>query len=811
MRTSLFCLLLACISVAAPGAATGAGSISGKVVDDSGKPVRFASILLMHASDSGLVKTELTNEQGEYLLTPVTGGTFIIKVALSGYTTFISDKFIVANNSIPRPDITIKQKSTELNEVSVRAQKPFIEVRPDMLVVNVENSIVSAGSSVMDVLARSPGVNVDQDDNISLKGKSGVNVMIDGKIQPISGDELANLLKSMPAASIDKIELISNPSARYDAAGTAGIINIRTKKDQRMGFNGSVHGSYGQSIYHSQTGGINLNYRNKKINAWASYNYYYREGLNDVFFYRQFYNAGILTGAYDQHNYTTVPNASHTALAGIDYMLSPKTTIGLSVKGQNTSRRTKGFYYSKVLDSVSAERSYFTTDNVSSGQWYNYVPNLHLKHSFDTGGRELTADLDYGRYWNHNNQDFITNYYLPDGSATQAPYLLHGIVSGITQIRGVKADYASPLPGNAHLDAGIKSSYTTADNQPAFYDRSTDGNVYDSSKSDHFAYTENINAAYINASKELKKTSIQLGLRAEQTIATGTEKTTGSSFHRDYTQLFPNVALQQHLNADNDLGISLSRRIERPNYQQLNPFKFFVDPSTYKEGNPYLNPSLTYNAELSYVYKQRLITTVYYSRINDVITDLVIPADINTHVAKQTEVNLGLVEYYGISGSYNIQVTKWWNTVNNVNAYYNKYNAFLVNTPLKNGLVSYDLHSTNSIILPANWSAEVTLYYQSLQEYGYLNIRPTWSLSTGIQKNLFDKKMTVRLNAADIFYTGYNNAYSDFTDYSLSFIAKHDNRQVSISLTYRFGNKAIQATRHKAGAEEEERRAEANS
>lgn len=768
--------------------------------------------MLLHRGDSTMVKTELSGQDGTYIFSGIQDGEYVVKVTFAGYATVTGAPLTIAGADKNIPDISLATQSSELKEVAIRAQKPFIEVRPDMLVVNTENSIVSAGSSVMDVLARSPGVRVDQDDNISLKGKAGVNVMVDDKIQPLSAEELANMLKSMPAASVDKIELISNPSSRYDAAGTAGIINIRTKKDQRMGLNGSVHGSFGQGIYHGETAGLNFNYRNKKVNAYCNYNYYYREGLNDVYFFRQFYTSGILQGIYDQHNYTTAPSESHTASCGVDYFTGPKTTLGISVKAQSTHRQTKGFYYSKVLDPVFTEQSYFTTINFSDAHWNNYVPNLHLKHTFDSTGRELTADVDYGRYWNYYNQDFITGYFLPNDSATQSPYKLHAVIAGITQVRSAKTDYSGNIKWGVHLDAGLKSSYVTADNHPEFYDRSNGGNKYDSSKSDHFVYTENINAAYLNTNKEWKKWSLQLGLRAEQTIATGTEKITGSSFTRNYTQLFPSFAAQRHLNASNDVGISMSRRIERPNYQQLNPFKFYVDPSTYKEGNPYLNPTLTYNAELSYVYKQRLITTVYYSHINNIITDLVLPADIATHVAKQTEVNLNLVQYYGLIGSYNIPITKWWNSVNNINVYYYKYDAFLANTPLTTGQVSYDIHTTNSIILPANWSAEVSVYYQSSLAYGFLNILPQLNVSAGIQKNLFDKKMTIRLNAADIFYTSYHRGYSDFTDYSLSFTARHDNRQTTLSLTYRFGNRSVQATgRHKAGAEEEERRAESNS
>ncbi len=784
------------------------GNISGTVKDDMGKPLPFASVLLLHAGDSAMVKTELTNDKGEYSLGPVANGQYYLKVLLLGYETGFSDKVTLSDKPVPMPDIVLKQNETNLKEVTVSAQKPFIEVHPDMLIVNVENSLVSTGSSVLDVLQRSPGVTVDQDDNISLKGKQGVNVMIDGRIVPVSAADLANMLKSMPANTIDKIELISNPSAKYDAAGTAGIINIKTKKDSKMGLNGSLNGGYGQGIYAKENAGFSLNYRKNKLDVYASYNANYRTGFSHVDWDRKFYSGGIYTGAYVQDNYSVLTFHTNVVSAGADYNISSKTSVGVSVSGENYHLGTKGYYAAKVYGPGNEIDSFFATNNTSGGNWNNYAPNVHLKHTFDSSGKELTIDGDYARYWNINTQDFTTDYSLPGGAESKPPYVLHADIAGLTQIRSMKADYVNPLKNDSRFEAGIKTSFVTADNEPKFFDRSGGGNVLDATKSDHFVYNENINAGYINASRSWTKWSTQLGLRAEQTIVNGVEKITGQSFDKNYLQLFPSLAVQRHVNAENDLGITLSRRIERPGYSDLNPYKFFVDPSTYKTGNQFLVPALTYAAELSHTYKQRFITTLSYSVTSNVITEVIKPDTAGDRVTIQTKDNLAIMRYFGLSGSYTIPLSKWWTNTTNSNAYYAEYEGNLSNTNLKAGKPTFDIYTSNKFTLPKDWSAELTVFYQAAQLYGFLNLTPISMFNLGIQKNMFDKRLTIRASANDIFWHGNLNGSSFYTNYTEFFTAVHDTRQVSVAVTYRFGKKTVAPLRkHSGGAEEEKKRA----
>ncbi|MCF8448824.1 MAG: TonB-dependent receptor [Taibaiella sp.] len=816
MHTRFFRSVLLSVLLLLPSAAILAGGISGRVTDDAGKPVIFASVLLLGSSDSALVKTELTNEKGEYHLTPVDDGTYLLKVNIIGYIAYTSAQVVLAANDITMPDIMLLQKNTELKEVAVRAQKPFIEVHADKLVVNVESSIVNAGSTAMDVLSRSPGVTVDNNDRISLKGRQGITVMINGKIQPISGQDLANMLKSMPSNNVESIELISNPSARYDAAGTGGIINIKLKRDKKMGLNGSVNATYAQGVYGKANAGLNMNYRNKKVNLFANYNHSDREGFNHLTLDRNFYDNGVFAGAYDQNNHYLYDIVTDMGGLGMDYNLSSKTTVGFALSGEATSFLRTGYNYSVITDSATQlPLSHFVTDNKSPNRWSNGTANINLRHTFDSSGKTLSVDADYATYPGSGNQEFTTTYFtdFPDGTSVPSgvpAVKLNGDLKGHTQIRSLKADYAMPLPNGVKMEAGAKTSLVTSDHDLLFFNELNGMSIPDSQRTNHFIYKEHINAAYLNFNKDWDKWSTQLGLRTEQTIASGdaTWPTGDSSFTRNYAQLFPSFAVQRHINPANDLGVTLSRRIERPNYEQLNPSTYYLDPTTYKTGDPYLMPALSYAAELSYTYKQKFITNLNYTRTFMPITEVIQPSLTERKVTIQTQKNLTSMSYYGINGSYQFRFYKWWSNTTNVNVYYAQYTGNIAGTGLNNGRATFDANTSNSFILPANWSAELSGFYQAPQLYGYMLVKPTWMLNLGIQKNLFDKRATARINATDIFWRGYPRATSTYTDYRESFIAKRDTRQVAISFTYRFGKRTLPPSmRHRGGAEDEKRRA----
>ncbi|MEZ5017186.1 MAG: outer membrane beta-barrel protein [Flavipsychrobacter sp.] len=782
-----------------------AHNITGVVTDDDGKEIVAASVLLI-TDKKELVSSTLSDETGAFNLNNVQEGSYQLKVTMIGYNEY--SKAIVVSKSVDVGALVMKRKNKAMKEVTVRGTKPLIEVFADKLVVNVENSIVNSGATALEVLSRSPYVNVDNNDNISVKGKQGVTVMVDGKQMVLSGTDLANMLKSMPSNTISKIEIISNPGAKYDAAGTAGIINIKTKRDKRLGMNGSANASYAQGVYPKASIGFNLNYRTKKISSYVSYNYASRAFFNHLVLDRRFYdNNDVAQFSYMQDNFTKGTSLNHVGSMGIDYTLSKKTTVGISGTVGTNGFSPKANNHSSALDGNKNTLYRFITTGNHRQDYYNYSANANLRHNFDDKGQQLSVDVDYARYWNESNQNFETVYLSPNGASYQPNYYMRSDLVGLTQIRSFKTDYSLPLKNKAAFEAGIKTSYVTSNNRPLFYEKTTGDFLLDVKRSNHFIYRENINAGYLNLNKKWDKWSTQIGLRVEHTNIEAEQVTLDSTFKRNYTQLFPSVAVQRTISKKHDLGVTLSRRIQRPNYQQLNPFKFFIDNTTYREGYPYLNPALTYSVEASHIFKKKFVTSIGYSVTTNNITQVIQPSETEDSVTVQTDKNLATMHYYGLTGAYPFQITKWWSNVSNISLYYLHYQGFLANTNLSNGTPAFTVSSNNNFTLPMGFRAELGFWYQAKQVYGFMELEPMWMLNAGLQKQVFKNKGTIRLNVNDLFWKGLPRATSTYNAYQEDFVVKRESRQVSITFSYRFGKQTVPQTRkRKGGATDEMKR-----
>jgi hypothetical protein len=785
--------------------------IAGEIKDAAGSPVEAATVNLLRAADSSLLKIELSDAAGHFEFSDLQPNRFLLAVTALGHEKWIGNPF-TANESGPRvdlPTIVLAAHSIELAAATVTAKKPFIERRNDRTILNVENSILATGSSALDILERAPGVVVSQNDAISLRGRSGVIVMIDGKPNPMSGADLANFLRTLPSNSIDRIELITNPSAKYDAAGNAGIIDIRLKKDKNLGTNGSFSSNYGQGVYPKAGVGLMLNHRTKRINTFGSYNYNYRKGMNDLRLYRSFFEDGQRAGAYNQRNYLTIPFNTHSARAGADFFPNKKTVIGVVASGTINHFNPRAQNTSAVEGADHVVESYFGTSNQSKDRWFSGAANANFKHSFDEKGHELTADLDFAQFGNETEQLFTTVYTGLNDEKLRPDYLLFGHLQGNLKIRSLKADYVLPLPGKAKLEAGLKTSIVDADNELQFFDRSIPGtSVYDSTISNHFIYQENINAAYLNYNQEWAKFSLQAGLRAENTNAKGTQLVNGQNFDRHYTNLFPSVFMSYKFSETYEAGLNFSRRLDRPSYQQLNPFKKFLDPSTFSAGNPYLNPQFTWAAEWTQTFWQKLNLALAVSRTTDNITQVIAPVGGADRVTIQTDSNLTTVDYASATLNYNFEITKWWSTINNFNAWIGQYSGNLANTALSDGNLVAHFFTTHNFKLDQDWSAELSFNYKTREIYGFMDLNPMWGLGAGIQKSMFNRRGTLKLAVTDIFWQNLPSAIIRFNDYVETFEVFRETRVATLSFNYRFGSQQVpQARRRQGGAEEEKRRA----
>ncbi len=793
------------------------GKISLKVLNQQQQPIENATAELLRSKDSSLVKTALSDKSGLAEFENIPFGSYFIKTSLVNYEKKISSTVLLSaeQSLLTVADAVLQPSATQLKGIEVTGRKPFIQRMSDRIVVNVDNSVVNAGSSAFDVLERSPGILIDANDNISMRGRAGVIIMIDGKPSPMSGADLVNYLRSLPSNAIERIDLITNPSSKYDAAGNAGIIDIRMKKDQRYGTNGSVTAGYGQGVYPKANAGINFNHRNKAMNLFGGYNYAYRMNLNHLLLDRNFFSNGQFTGKDEKDNYTKIPLELNTLRLGADFFPSKKTIIGFVVNSNINSVRPFNNNNSVVIDQSKQPIFKFNTQTRNRHKNKNAVANFNLKHTFDSTGKELTADLDLGYFDSNNFSSVNTQYYQLNGTPLQPDYNLDSYQKGNLKLATVKADYVNPLKRKARLEAGFKTSFVKTDNDARFYDMSSGTPEDDVNKTNHFYYDENINAAYLNYKKEYKKIDFQIGLRAENTNVKTKQIKGNINWDSSYTQLFPSAFLNYKLKENQTIGVSVSRRIDRPNYSQLNPFLFLIDVTTYSTGNPSLLPQFTWSYELNYTVKNINFTLGYshtknnqnivITRFKDVFPN--IPSDDNVTV--QIPVNLSSSDYVGLTVAAPVRINSWWNMMNNANIFYNHFNGNLAGTALNNGKMVASLSTNQTFTLKKGWTAEMNANYNSGGQYGFMVTRPQWGIGVGVQKSLWKGKGQVRFNITDIFWTNLPRATITYNNYIEYWRAYRETRVANLSFTYRFGNNKVQQARRRAlGSEEERQRAQ---
>lgn len=777
-------------------------TISGRVVSDKNEPVADA-IVSLFTTDGKIVKTESSDEKGDFIFSNVNTGSYQIKIAVNGKQRYSGEMF-TANENWVVGTMTLLPDTQNLEEVVVVKAKPYIERQDGKIILNVESSIGSTGSSAFEVLEKAPSVNVDQNDNVSLRGK-GVIVQIDGKNTPMSGTTLANYLRGIPSNAVEKIEFITNPGAKYDAAG-ASIINIKMKKDRKRGTNGTFSAMAGQGKYPRGNTSLNLNHRNKDVNIFGNYSFGYSEWFNDLNLDRSFFNEGVFTGRYDQINSLKMNFRNHMLRGGADWAINKKHTIGIIANGVSNKFNPTGRNLSDVFDENNQLIERFVSWKRSRDNHHNFSVNLNHKFTLDTLGTELTTDFDFANYGNITRQNFQTKYFDPNNIETDPEYLLHGDLSGNLNLYSLKSDFVKTLSNKVKFETGIKSSYVTTDNNVAFYDVSTGIPDFDETTSNHFLYTENINAIYVNAAKDIGKWGFHLGFRVENTNITGKQLVDGTSFKNDYTQLFPSAFASYKFNDNNSLELNYSRRITRPSYQQLNPFKYFLDPTTYKVGNPYLDPATTHAIELTHVFKQKIYSTLSFSRTTDNITGVIAPSDEDPMVTVQTDKNLNTADITGLFIVMPLEFTKWWSTNYSFNFYYGSYSGTVAGTTLNNeGNFTYNCNLVNNFKLGNGYSAEVSGNYRGREIYAFMDVDPIWFLNFGMQKKW--KSSSLRLAVTDAFWTNRTTADTTFDNYKEHFKVSRNTRMATLSYTYNFGQNNGQPKKHTGGADDIKQRA----
>ncbi|OSZ77663.1 hypothetical protein CAP36_14960 [Chitinophagaceae bacterium IBVUCB2] len=810
---TLCCLLFVCVLHSA--AQNKNGKVSGSILDASGKSLSSVTVSLLKANDLALVKTAVSNKEGVYEFENIPDGEYIIQASTVGFEKGNSEKIIITPtaNTVQLAALQLVPAAKGLSEVTVTAKRPFIETKIDKTVVNVEASPTNAGATALEVLEKSPGIMVSNDGAISLRGKAGVIVMMDGKPTFLSPTDLANLLKNLPASAIDQIEIMTNPSAKYDASGNSGVINIKTKKGKIAGFNGSIMAGITTSFFESPTGtfyvipksqnSINFNYRKNKINFFGNYNPNVFKGMNNLEINRKKIddNKNVL-GYNDVETQFKFGNNNHTLKLGLDYMADKKNTFGIVVSGFVFSGHPTPTTVTTTADENHQVLSKMVSQTNNRLKFKNFTSNFNYRHQFDSTGRELTADADYITYSNTSKMTLTTDFYNGAGMPTGDPLQLKGHLPSVIEIISLKSDYTHPFKKGGRLEAGVKSSFVKNDNI-VNYERWDGVKWIDDNRSNHFIYDENINAVYLNVNRQVKKWSFQGGLRLENTIAKGYQVKNDSTFKRDFTNLFPSAFISYAADKNSTFTLSYSRRITRPNYQDLNPFIYFLDSLSYRKGNPFLLPQFSHNIELSHSYKGKLITTLNYNNTTNVISQLIKP---DGDLLFLTSDNVAKFRNVGISVTAPVPVTKWWTSNIFLNVFNNHYKGVYENKPLDIAFTSFMINMTQTFTIKQGFTMEMTGFYRA-KGVNQLNIdEPMYVVSFGAQKQVLKGKGTLRVNLRDPFWIQRYKGKTQYDVVDSRIQNRWDNRQVTTSFTYRFGKNGQQnaAPRRRNSASQDE-------
>lgn len=810
MKTLITLLIFSLL--AAGTFAQSAKTISGTVKDIGNEVLPGATVRLLLAYDSTFIKGEITNGSGKFQFAGLESATYLLNITALGQKKFISVPVTISelHPEILLPAIIlIPAKSIELKEVTVKAKKPLIEQEMDKTVVNVESMISSATSNTMEVLEKSPGVSVNNSGEISLNGKSGVMVLIDGRSTYMSGQDLAAYLKSLPGGLLDKIELIDNPSAKYDAAGNA-VINIRLKKSRTGGLTGSVSAGLTQGRYARSNDGLNLNYSRRKVNLFANLGYSYEKNYSLDTYDRRFYNASAdLISTVNLVNDQIYKNRGFNANFGLDFAATSKTTYGLIVNLNGNKRNGVLDYQTRNYNAQGMLTSTGSGSTVGGDKRANTGFNLNLIHKFNTAGREFSADANYLHYNSKANQLLQNLTFLPDGELAGKSDFVYLIPSDIN-IYTAKADYVHPMKKQAKLEAGFKSSLIDNENVFDFYNVGNGGQTIDNSQSNHFKYRENINAVYVNGQKSWKRFGAQLGLRVENTQAhgeqLGNEEVQGSSFSKQYTGLFPSAFVSYKLDekGKNTLGLMAVRRISRPNYQLLNPFLFLSDQYTYNSGNPDLNPQYQNRLELKYQNKQLLNMGLSYNKFTSTLFTTTQIID-SIFINRPDNIAGGFMVLLNTTVS--ASPTKWWytNTTLRLSRMGLKGKVYTENMNFKTNVARLELN--NYFTISKTLSADLGGYYASRDLNGQAVTSGMCRLNASIQKRIWNGKGSIRLSFDDIFHSWvYHNKSISLRQAEYLQTNTTDTQRIGAAFTYRFGKDTFtRKRRHNNNASDEEK------
>lgn len=781
--------------------------IHGIIKDANERPIQFANVLLLKSSDSSLVKGMISDATGKYSFENIKNGKYLISATYTGMSQVFSNVLEITadKKEINAGIINLRNSEVKLEGVRIDAKKPMFEQKIDRMVINVKNSITDAGGTALDVLEKSPGVSVNRQNNtISINGKNGVVVMINGKISYMPMDALVQLLAGISAGNIEKIELITTPPAKYDAEGNAGYINIVLINNPNAGANGSYFLTAGYGKKELGGAGINFNYRTAKINLYGNYDFNYDHSIQTGTGFTQLTKSGNIVANTSFSNRDAIRQV-HNIRMGLDYQVDSATIIGALISGYDNHWKMTADNGATVTQNNVLDTTINTIDN-EINHWQNVMANLNFQHTFKPG-KVLYFDANYIYYKDNNPNTYSNAYYKGESE-----YLFNqNIISGKTtpiNIKVLSTDYTTPIDKKITMEAGAKISLSKFTNDVYVQNLQQGAWVTDTSLSANYLLKENIGAAYTSFTLDVNsKITMKGGLRYEYTYSNLGTSTAVNIVNRKYGELFPTFYISKKMNDDNSVNFSYSRRITRPTFNDLAPFTIFFDPKTFFTGNPALQPAIANTVQASYIFKNYIFTLSYTHEDNTIESFQTQRIDTINNMLYLSAENFKYEQFFTASVSLPFTVTKWWSMQNNINGNWKQVNTIYNNSPVRLAVFDYDINSTQHFTLPKDFSIELTGFYSSASYFGTDKLKPIYQVDAGLQKKFSNKKDILRFTANDMFNTGTNYRFVDDLPIAGTILRGSLNfGMVAYKLTYthNFGNKSLKDKRDRStGAEDE--------
>lgn len=784
-------------------------NILGQLQDNEGNAISFANVALYNAADSVLVKVEISDDSGKFSLREIEAGNYYLKATYVGFADLIIEKLIVIDGE--DLDLGVQKFQSagiELDEATVTAQRRLVEVKPDRTVFNVQGTINSTGADALSLLRKAPAVTIDNNDNVSVLGRSGVMIYVDGKRLPLNGAQLSGYLKSLPSDQIDRIDIITNPGAKYEAEGNAGIIDIRMKRDKSHGTNGTISSTVSQGEKFRFNSDASVNHRNKLMNIFGSAGIGRRGGYNEMSF--QNYQNGLFL---DESNYSENDSDNYNFRIGTDFFVSKNHTVGFLVNGFNSDSENLSRNRTPISAQSSIEQidSILVADNTSNSGANQLQFNVNYRLDNPKADQSLNIDLDYGQFQNTDVRNQPNLYYNSDESQLLSESNDSLDTPTDIDIYTFKVDFEQKFLGGK-LGLGSKLSRVVSDNVFLFYNVNNNISTQNDQRSNIFDYDENVYAGYVSYSGNINKQwSYTTGLRAEQTDAIGSLQPFDPDLEEppvelNYLSWFPNAGLTWNIKPMHTLALNYGRRINRPDYNVLNPFENQLSELSYEKGNPRLSPEIVNNIELGYTLMYRFNFKLAYSKTEDQITRLIAPDTEDLRAGFISWDNLASQTLISFNASLPLQIKKWWSF------YLNASSAYLDNQadygPGK-GVVdvqafTYNFYQQHTFTLPKGFKGEISSWYSGPGVWGgVFEYTPNWALNLGLSKKFLQERLNIRIAANDIFFTSGWDGFSRFNGLYSEGMGNWDSRRVSFSASYNFGNSNVKSRKRKTGLEAE--------